>query len=66
MKERFGPGSDVTYVSVLDVLCPLGKCVETVEASPILIDESHWSVAGTQKYLPLILQGVLGHDGPQR
>lgn len=57
MKERFGGGSDLTYISLLDHLCKGGDCLAKVDNhnAPLVWDYGHLSLPGSDFIVKEIL-----------
>lgn len=52
LKEQFGNNSDINYISMIDIVCPDGKCqFRDPDGWPILIDNSHMSVEASEMFL---------------
>lgn len=50
MREHFAGNPNVTFVSILNSMCPEGNCPMTVDGVPLQFDLSHFTRAGVAYY----------------
>jgi peptidoglycan/LPS O-acetylase OafA/YrhL len=69
MKAQFAAMPGVEYVSLMDALCPRGRCVAVVgDGAPLTSDKDHFSLAGARYAVDLALAAPLAKalSGPAK